>query len=437
MTRVTLVCGVRAVGKSSLAACVLQACDGLRIAVITDSIPALNLPGGLSRPPYPHTQARVDLPNGCVCVVPAADVVLAIASLAADAEPFDYILAEGACVGDATDVIERMVTAQVAGPKSAGLWEAAPVDTIVTVIDCEAFPRTMRSHDTFESMGAATARGKGLLDDFNVSEILMEQIEVANVLILNKTDLVAPRYLDELGTFLAHLNPSAKQERTTHGAAALASILGTRLLKAPSDVAYQAGWVQAAKHTFSGRANAFQISLFVFRARRPFHPRRLHDLLENTRKGRTCLKAALRSKGFLWLATRHDRYGNWSHAGREFHADSGGPWFAAIPPALWPADPAAVAEIEADFCDDESIGDRRQELVFIGKKLDQLGLEEALGSCLLTDAEYALGHRAWQDFEDPFPAWPIEELDESVDESATALPDPETVERVLQLKFVA
>lgn len=136
---------------------------------------------------------------------------------------------------------------------------------------------------------------------------------------------------------------------------------------------------------------------FVYRARRPFHPARFHRFLFEEWDG------VLRSKGFFWLATRPDLAGYWSHTGSACAAQAFSPWWAAAPASVWPIDKAGLARIESAW--DERLGDRRQELVFIGRGMDEGGLRHGLDRCLLSKAELSLGASGWAGFHDPFPSW--------------------------------
>jgi G3E family GTPase len=159
----------------------------------------------------------------------------------------------------------------------------------------------------------------------------------------------------------------------------------------------------------------------VYRARRPFHPERLWNLLHQEWPG------VLRAKGFFWLATRSDVGGSLSQAGGTVRHGPAGLWWAAQDRSEWPTDdPELEAEIVAEWYgdpDDNSIGDRRQELVLIGEHLDRTAWQDKFDACLLTDDEWTLGLDRWQRFADPFPAWEVEEHDHDHDHDHDHGPD--------------
>jgi G3E family GTPase len=160
------------------------------------------------------------------------------------------------------------------------------------------------------------------------------------------------------------------------------------------------GWQLTLRGEGASEVEEYGISNFVYRARRPFHPQRFYERLYQPWDG------VLRSKGFFWLATRLDKVGIWSQAGRVARLTVGGSWWAAVPQEQWPDDPAFRSALEKRW--DDQVGDCRQELVFIGIGMDELSLYDSLQACLLTDEELALGPLGWQDYADSFPTWESE-----------------------------
>ena len=233
-------------------------------------------------------------------------------------------------------------------------------------------------------------------DPRTVADLLTEQAEFANVIVLNKTDLIDEDTLGTIEGFIEHLNPHALKLRSTFGRIEPSRIMGTG--RFDFEIAKQSkGWQLTLRDDGASEVEEYGIASFVYRSRRPFHPRRFHDVLNQDWEG------VLRSKGFFWLASRLEKIGVWSQAGRVARLDFGGFWWAAVPREHWPDSPVIEAEMEKIW--DPEVGDCRQELVFIGINMNETAIDEALEKCLLTDSEVAEGIEAWMKLDDPFPAW--------------------------------
>jgi G3E family GTPase len=266
---------------------------------------------------------------------------------------------------------------------------------MVTVVDAANFL------DQYAAVESLRERGEALSDDDdrNVVDLLVDQVEFADVIVLNKIDRAAPADLDRLTAILRALNPEAEFVRAEFGRVPLDRLLNThqfdfeRAAQAP-------GWLRELRGEHVPESEEYGIRSFVYRARRPFHPERFRDLLEQEWPG------VLRSKGFFWLATRMEHIGSWSQAGRACRIEPAGFWWAALPEEHWPEEADERAALRADW--QEPFGDRRQELVVIGIEVDQAALTAALDACLLTDDEMAAGPEAWADYDDPFGEWQVE-----------------------------
>ncbi|MGL5097053.1 MAG: GTP-binding protein, partial [Planctomycetia bacterium] len=246
-------------------------------------------------------------------------------------------------------------------------------------------------------------------DERNLVDLLVDQVEFADVLLLNKCDLVTEAELLFLEKVLRRLNPGAEIVRTTRGATPTAKVLNTNRFS--MEQAERApGWLRELRGEHVPETDEYGISSFVFRARRPFHPQRLWDLVQE--RG---FKGVLRSKGFVWLATRNDVSGLWSQAGRVCSLEPAGWWFAHLPEDEWPEE-----ESEAILADwEEPFGDRRIELVVIGVNLAKTDLQRKLFDCLLTDEEVEAGPDEWMMLDDPWPEWTLvnpEDEDEDAEE---------------------
>ncbi len=227
-------------------------------------------------------------------------------------------------------------------------------------------------------------------------DLLVDQVEFADVLVLNKDDLVEPAELERLEALLHKLNPEAQIVRAHFGQVPLDTILNTGRFDFER-AAQSPGWLKELRGEHTPEDEEYGIASFVYRARRPFHPQRFWELINEEWPG------VLRSKGLFWLATRMELNGVWSQAGGACRVEPGGMWWAALPEEAVPDDPAEEALLAKLW--HSQWGDRRQEIVLIGQDMDEADLRARLDACLLSDAELALGPEGWQHFVDPFGDW--------------------------------
>ncbi len=389
---VTVLSGFLGSGKTTLLNHVLSNRQGLRVAVIVNDMSEVNIDsqliargqGALSR----TEEKLVEMTNGCICCTLREDLLLEVAALANDGR-FDYLLIESTGISEPAPVADTFTFAVGNGQ---ALSDLARLDTMVTVVDAANFLSDLRIGKDLQSAGqAATAE-----DHRTVADLLVDQVEFADVIVLNKTDLVSEAELGEIEAFLEHLNPYALRLRSRFGEVPAEQVFGTGRFDFER-AKLSKGWQVTLRGEGASEVEEYGVNSFVYRSRRPFHPRRFFDRLSQDWSG------VLRSKGFFWLATRLDKVGVWSQAGRVARLDVGGYWWASLPQEQWPDVPAVRQAIAAHW--DEKVGDCRQELVFIGIGMDEIALYDSLQQCLLTDAELAAGPAAWQSFDDPFPAW--------------------------------
>ncbi len=263
---------------------------------------------------------------------------------------------------------------------------------MVTVVDAYNFLREYAAADELNARGI----GLGDEDDRTVVDLLVDQVEFANVIVLNKCDLVDEVTLATIEGTLRSLNPDARVIRARFGEAPLDAIFDTGLFD--FERAQDApGWLKTLRGAERSEIDEYGFTSFVYRARRPFHPTRFWDLSGRAWPG------VVRSKGFFWLASRNDQAGMWSQAGGACRIEPAGEWIAAQPKELWPDDPEGRAELERDW--QEPWGDRRQEIVIIGTGVDREGLTAMLDAALLTDDEMSRGPEAWARLRDPIPSW--------------------------------
>lgn len=331
----------------------------------------------------------VEFSNGCICCTLREDLLEEVARLARE-DRFDYLLVESTGISEPLPVAETFTFTDEQGESLSAL---ARLDTLVTVVDARNFLDDYCSRDELRD------RGVGLDDNDgrDLVQLLVDQVEFANVLVITKTDLVPADDVAYLEAILRKLNPAANIVRASHGQVPLEAILGTQSFEM-EHAASHPGWLAEAPGTHVPETEEYGLSSRVFQSRRPLHPQRFWDLVTGP-----AFKGVIRSKGFVWLATRPEWAGVWSSAGVVSSLQPGGSWLATAPRQEWPEDLDA-ADIAAIW--QEPWGDRRQELVVIGAKLAP-DLLERLDACCLSDAELDLGPAAWLGFEDPFPAWRI------------------------------
>ena len=389
---VTVLSGFLGAGKTTLLNHVLTNREGLRVAVIVNDMSEVNIDaqlvaGGdaaLSR----TDEKLVEMTNGCICCTLREDLLQEVANLAGEGR-FDYLLIESTGISEPAPVADTFTFAVGDG---VALSEMAELDTMVTVVDAANFIQDLRIGKDLHSVGQAADED----DPRTVADLLTEQVEFANVILLNKTDLVDEEQLGEIEAFIEQLNPHALKLRSSFGKIEPQQIMGTG--RFDFEIAKQSkGWQLTLRGDGASEVEEYGVNSFVYRARRPFHPQRFHDRLSQDWNG------VLRSKGFFWLASRLDKIGVWSQAGRVARLDFGGFWWAAIPKSHWPDVDAIRAEIEQRWQPD--VGDCRQEMVFIGIGMDEIALYDSLQECLLTDEEFELGIDHWLELPDPFPKW--------------------------------
>ncbi|MEU8054341.1 GTP-binding protein [Micromonospora haikouensis] len=393
---VTVLSGFLGAGKTSLLNHVLANRDGLRVAVIVNDMSEVNVDAALVRGggALSRTQERlVELTNGCICCTLRDDLLAEVARLARQGR-FDYLLIESSGISEPMPVAATFAFGVEGGQV---LDDLARLDTTVTVVDTAGLLAMIEAGESLEARGLAAYEG----DDRGIADLLVDQIEFADVLVVNKTDLVGAEDLVVAEALLTRLNPAARQVRAVHGRVPPAEVLDTgrfdleRAETAP-------GWVAELNGGHVPETEEYGISSIVFRDHRPFHPQRLWDLLAGGVDG----YGVVRSKGFLWLASRPGVQALWSQAGPTGRCDPVG--VPVVASGEWPQDPDERAELESRW--HPVFGDRQQELVLIGVHLDGDGLRAALAACLLTDTEIAAGEDVWRALPDPFPAWDLGDL---------------------------
>ncbi|KAL4436621.1 hypothetical protein ABPG75_003760 [Micractinium tetrahymenae] len=569
----TILSGFLGSGKTTLLTHILRNKEGLRCAVIVNDMAELNIDASLVKNSalVQAEERLVEITNGCICCTLRGDLAEEVGRLAA-AGCYEYCVIESTGIGEPMQVAETF--AMAAGEGGPPLSEVARLDTCVTVVDAANLMANFASLESLRDRGEQASEE----DDRNVAELLLDQIEFADAILLNKVDLVSQDEQRHLLGLLRTLNPGADIVPTRQSQVPLSRVINTGRFSFEK-AAQNAGWLKTLQEGFTPETEEYGIASIVYRARRPFHPGRLHDFLaahfvlqepdwsealaaeaaehdhdhsqcnghhhhhhhqhshqhgsssyhtpsgaqqaqqqqeglagtvqaavlhasQAAQQAASALQAVvqqqaaaaagpageqqqallatvaaatsaaaaassaaaillsqlqvtpaapalqngntqaqhqhqhqqpaaqahahpgpvvsaaeaaarqarltstcgqlLRSKGFIWLATRPDLCGEWSQAGGVMRLGVGGPWYAALPRQAWPREEEARRKILQDFR--EPHGDRRQEIVLIGIQLNGKALHAALDACLATDAEMAAA--AAGQLPDPFNEWP-------------------------------
>jgi G3E family GTPase len=398
---VTVLSGFLGAGKTTLLNHVLSNRQGLRVAVIVNDMSEVNIDAQLVRGGEAalsrSEEKLVEMSNGCICCTLREDLLQEVGRLASEGR-FDYLLIESTGISEPLPVAETFTFENEDGQS---LSDLARLDTMVTVVDACNF-----LHD-FDSVDELRDRSIGLNDDDerDIARLLVDQIEFANVIIINKVDLLTDEQRGVLRRLIGSLNPEARLLEASYGKVELAEILNTGLFSEEWAETLP-DWLAKPRDVVESEADEYGIESFAYRARRPFHPARFYEFFSNGG-----FEDVLRSKGYVWLATRMHLAGMWQQAGRVGALQCEGTWWAEIPTDEWPDDPELHDEIRR--LSKPPYGDRRQELVVIGHDLDEADFRSRLDECLLTDEEFAAGPDAWAGYDDPIPEWDL--IDETAD----------------------
>jgi len=394
---VTVLSGFLGAGKTTVLNHVLNNREGLRVAVIVNDMSEVNIDSrlvagaaGLNR----VDEKLVEMSNGCICCTLREDLLLEVRRLAQE-DRFDYLLIESTGIGEPMPVA---ATFSFVDDTGASLSDIARLDTMATVVDGEKFLEDYESVESLQDRSISLGEG----DERNIADLLIDQIEFANILVVNKTDRMTAEEVERLRQILRQLNRDARIVTCQFGKIGASEILNTTLYD-EEKAAAAPGWLKELRGEHLPETQEYGISSFVYRARRPFHPTRFWELLDAGGVG------VLRAKGFIWLATKHNIVGSFSQAGNCIGTEPERYWLAASPKDQWPEDEESSKYIASIW--QEPYGDRMQEIVFIGTGMDRDGIVTALNKCLLSDAEMDGGPELWKALDDPFAEWEEDEPD--------------------------
>ncbi|ARU56824.1 cobalamin synthesis protein/P47K family protein [Oleiphilus messinensis] len=390
---VTVLSGFLGAGKTTVLSHILNHRHGKKVAVIVNDMSEINIDASTvqNEVSLNHQEEKlVEMSNGCICCTLREDLLIEVNKLAKDGR-FDYLVIESTGISEPLPVAETFTFADENG---VSLSDVATLDTMVTVVDAVNF---LKDYDEASSL-QDTGESLGEEDERSVADLLVDQVEFADVLLISKTDLVEPAEIERLAAILKNLNTCARIIPIANGNVDLDDVLNTSLFN--FERAQQApGWLKEMRGEHVPETEEYGIGSFSYSARRPFHPEKFYQFLHNTGE----FGKLIRSKGYFWLASRPEFAGHWSQAGGIARHGFAGLFWKSVPKEQWPTDEDYLASIEKSW--EEPFGDMRQELVFIGQGLDQHAMTQALDDCLLSEHETLQGKRYWSTLSDPFPEW--------------------------------
>mgnify|MGYP000393543774 CR=1 FL=1 len=390
---VTVLSGFLGAGKTTVLSHILNNRAGKKVAVIVNDMSEINIDANIIQNDVSLNRSEeklVEMSNGCICCTLREDLLLEVTELAKEGR-FDYLVIESTGISEPLPVAETFTFADEEG---VSLGDVATLDTMVTVVDGVNFLKDYDEAQYLQDKGESL----GEEDERSVADLLIDQVEFADIILVSKSDLVTIENMNKLKAILKSLNTFAEIIPIENGQVDIEKVLETGLFD--FERAQQApGWLTEIRGEHVPETQEYGIGSFSYVARRPFHPEKFYNFLHSTQD----YGKLLRSKGYFWLATRPEFAGQWSQAGGIAHYGFAGLFWKAIPKENWPTDPENLAAIDAVWS--EPFGDMRQELAFIGQGLQQDKMIKALDKCLLDDDEIVQGKDYWFSLNDPFPAW--------------------------------
>ena len=375
---VTVLSGFLGAGKTTLLNHILHNKEGLRVAVIVNDMSEVNIDAEFVK--NENTLSRteeklVEMSNGCICCTLREDLMIEVEKLAKE-DRFDYLLIESTGISEPIPVAQTFSFESEDG--AIDLSKFSYVDTMVTVVDAFNFMKDFSSSQFLKDRDLTDIEG----DERTIVNLITDQIEFANVILLNKTDLVSQSEVKNLKDIINKLNPKAQVIKTEYSRVDINEVVGTGRFDF-EEAESSAGWIQELENEHTPETEEFGIGSFVFRSKKPFHPERFLNFIQNDFPTNV-----IRSKGLFWLGSRSDQALIWSSAGGSIKSDPAGVWWASMPFSERINYTAFVdnqASIESDW--EPPFGDRKIELVFIGQQLNPDIIKNQLESCLLNDEE--------------------------------------------------
>ena len=390
---VTVLSGFLGAGKTTVLSHILNNRQNKKVDVIVNDMSEINIDASMvkSEVSLNHSEEKlVEMSNGCICCTLREDLLLEVNKLAKD-KKFDYLVIESTGISEPLPVAETFTFADENG---VSLSDVANLDTMVTVVDAFNFLKDYEDAKYLKETGEYLGED----DERSVADLLVDQIEFADVLLISKIDLVENTDLDKLKAILRSLNTSAKIIPISNGQVQIDDVLNTGLFN--FEKAQDApGWLKEMRGSHTPETEEYGIASFSFVARRPFYPKKFYEFLHDINK----FGKLIRSKGYFWLGSRLEYAGQWSQAGGIARYGFAGMFWKSVPKQNWPTDEESLKTINENW--EEPFGDMRQELVFIGQGLDKVAMIKALEDCLVSENDLLKGEEFWTTLDDPFPPW--------------------------------
>ncbi len=390
---VTVLSGFLGAGKTTVLSHILNNRENKKVAVIVNDMSEINIDASLveNEVSLNHSEEKlVEMSNGCICCTLREDLLIEINKLAEE-KKFDYLVIESTGISEPLPVAETFTFEDENG---VSLSDAANLDTMVTVVDAVNFIKDYEEAKYLQETGESLGED----DERSVADLLVDQIEFADVILISKTDLVEDKDIDKLKAIIKTLNTQAEIIPIKEGNVEIDKVLNTGLFDF-AKAKEAPGWLKEMRGEHIPETEEYGISSFTYTARRPFLPEKFYNFLHSTEK----YGKLIRSKGFFWLGSRLEYAGQWSQAGGIARYGFAGMFWRSVPKQDWPTDEQTLSSIKANWV--EPFGDMRQELVFIGQSLDESAIKKALDECLVSEDDMLKGEEFWTNLDDPFPPW--------------------------------
>ena len=396
---VTVLSGFLGAGKTTLLNQVLNNREGRKVAVIVNDMSEVNIDAALVEKggaELSRTEEKlVEMSNGCICCTLRDDLLQEVSRLAQEGK-FDYLLIESTGISEPIPVAQTFTFEDEEG---VSLSHISRLDTMVTVVDAASFLRDYNEAESLQSRGESL----GEEDNRTVTDLLIDQIEFADVIVLNKLDLVTKKQAEEVEAIVKALNPVAEIIPTTQSEVPLNRVLDTNLFDYAKAEA-SAGWIRELQGEHTPETEEYGISSFTYKTSMPFDGKKIDTFFED----KSNWNGVLRSKGFFWVAANHRIAYEWAQAGGVNAVRPVGFWWSAMPQDNWQMPEEQRPDNQPDW--HENFGDRKQLLVFIGQEMDEKKIRAGLDACLLEESVANSGIDSWPVFENPFPT--IEMMEE-------------------------